>query len=393
MQRQLLAAIASCALAIPAAAQRLEVNPFLPTYGQAVAVELKETSFPMYLPATRYTRSGSSITIDYEYVAGASAPSTLDFGGSRLSLGELAAGNYTVQARLHDIANPGSAPKVVNGTIAVAPPSEWGIYTVPREPQAYAPVQATIRSAAYFEPASMRVTLSGNVVRVEFAYRADAPAFGSTPAGLSTFGSVALPPLAPGDYRVEGWGRNAAGGEFEKFFTRDVRVASTVPVVEFYSPTLDHYFLTAGPEEIAALDRGQQGDWKRTGQSFLAWARASDAPPGSVAVCRFYARGPNSHFYTGSKEECDGLKALEHAQRADAAARGQPFLGWAFEAVAFYTPMPQGWACPYGLRNVFRAYNNRASQSDANHRFMVDPFLRDAMAVGWVDEGAQLCGG
>jgi hypothetical protein len=239
----------------------------------------------------------------------------------------------------------------------------------------------------------MRASVSGNVVRVEFTYRADAPAFGTTPAGLATFGSVALPPLAPGDYRVEGWGRSASGGEFEKFFTRDVRIAAAVPVVEFYSAALDHYFLTAGPDEIALLDSGRDGDWKRTGQKFLAWARAADAPPGSVPVCRFYARGPNSHFYTGSKEECDQLKALEQSQRADAAARGQPFLGWAYETIAFHAPMPQGGYCPYSLRPVFRAYNNRALQLDANHRFMADPMQREAMSVGWVDEGVQLCGG
>jgi hypothetical protein len=387
----LLTAFALAALAVPAAAQRLQVNPVLPTYGQPVAIEVKDTSFPVYLPATRYTRVGSTITIDYEYVNSGFGPFAPDFGASTLSLGELAAGNYAVRARLIDINQPSAAPKVVETNVAVVPPSEWGIYSVPREPHAYAPAQALIRSAAYFDPATMRATLSGNVIRVEFTYKNDAPVMGATPPGMSTFGSVALPALAPGNYILEGWGRAGSSGAYERFFSKEMRVASAVPVVEFYSATLDHYFISAGPEEIAQLERGAMGDWKRTGQSFNAWSRAADAPPGAVPVCRFYARGPNSHFYTGSKQECDELRALESAQRADANARGEPFLGWAFETVAFWAVMPQGNACPGAMQPVFRAYNNRAAQNDSNHRFTADPTQRAAMLVGWSDEGAQLC--
>lgn len=393
MERQLITLAALAALALPAAAQRVAVNPMLPAYGQAVAVEVKDVAFPVYLPATRYSRSGSTITIDYEYVHDGFGPVRPDFGISLLSLGELAAGNYAVQARLHDIAQPSAAPMVLSTNIAVVPPSEWGIYAVPREPRAYAPTEAMIRSAAYFDASSMRAAVSGNVVRVDFVYKGDAPASGATPPGMTTFASVALPPLAPGSYQLEGWGRTDTGGPPERFFTRTVRVDSAVPVVEYYSAALDHYFISAGHEEIAALDRGAQGDWKRTGQGFLAWARAADAPPGAVPVCRFYARGPNSHFYTASKQECDELKALEQSQRAQAGASGLPFLGWAYETTAFWALAPQNGQCPAGLRAVYRAYNDRAAQMDSNHRFMADPAQRAAMSVGWLDEGAHLCAG
>ena len=391
MRRQLVTMTALRALALPAAAQRLAVNPVLPTYGQDVKIEIRDSAWPVYVPATRYAKAGSTIYVDYEYVSDGFGPMRPDFGSSQLSLGELAPGNYNVEARLINMAQPTAASSILTTSIAVVPPQEWGVYTVPREPQAFASFQATIRSAVYFDPRSMQSSVIGNVVRVDFVYRDDAPAAGPTPPGMTTFGSVAVQRLQPGSYRVEGWGRKASGGEYERFFTRDVMVASTVPVVEYYSAGLDHYFISAGAEEVALLDRGGNGDFKRTGQSMLAWMRAADAPPGAVPVCRFYAAGPNSHFYTGSAQECDYLKTLERDQRAAASAKGQPFLGWAYETIAFWAVMPQNGQCPGGMRPVYRAYNNRAAQMDSNHRFMDDPAQRAAMSVGWIDEGAQLC--
>ena len=382
---------AAALLALPAAAQRIAINPVLPTYGTPVAIEVRDSAYPVYLPATRYSKSGSTITIDYEYVQDGFGPFDPSFGSSAISVGELAAGNYTVQARLHDLSRPSSPPTVLSTNLPVMPPSEWGIYSVPREPNAQSATQALVRSAAYFDPASMRATVSGNVVRVEFTYKGDAPANGIPPAGMTTFASVDLPPLAPGVYQFEGWGKSTTGTAYERFFSSTVQVASSVQVVEYYSATLDHYFISAGPAEIANVDRGAAGDWKRTGLRFVAWSSASDAPPGAVPVCRFYARGPNSHFYTASRQECEELKALEISQRAQAQAQGKPFLGWAYETIAFWALVPQNGQCPGGLKPVWRSYNNRALQMDSNHRLTMDPSQRAAMATGWIDEGAQLC--
>jgi hypothetical protein len=214
----------------------------------------------------------------------------------------------------------------------------------------------------------------------------------SAPAGMTTFGAAGVAPLQPGMYRVEGWGRPSTGGEPQRYFTRDFAVSSEVPVIEYYSEALDHYFLSAGADEIALLDRGAQGDWKRTGQRFKAWARASDAPVMAQPVCRFYARGPNSHFYTGDKAECDFLKGLEQRQRAESNAKGTQFLGWQYEGIAFYAVVPQAnVACPAGMLTVYRAYNNRAAQMDSNHRFTVTGLQRAAMTMTWADEGPALC--
>jgi len=383
---------AAIAYAADTAAQELTATPVLPAYGQAIAIDVRNADWPMYLPATRYRRTGSVIEIEYEYLTDGFGPARADFGLAPLQLGELPPGNYQVLARLRNIDTPSASPIELATQIAMVPPQQWGIYALPQVPQAFSAAYAILRSAAYFYPALSQVSRSGNVVRVDFEYRSDAPASGSQqPPGMSTFGATRMPELEPGAYRLEGWGRADMEGDYEKFFTREFSVAPTVPVVEFYSGILDHYFIAAGADEIDLLDRGGQGDWRRTGQGFSAWLRQGDAPAGAVPVCRFYASGPNSHFYTGSSQECGYLRTLEQQQRSEASARGQPFLGWAYEATAFWALVPQAGLCPGGSKPVYRTYNDRAAQMDSNHRFVTDSTQYNAMAFSWADEGVQLC--
>ena len=386
-------AIAAALAAFGAHAQaKLAPNPMLPAYGTSVQVELSDSTTMTYLPATRYAIGGSSIVIDYEFSPVQFGPFTPDFGQTPLELGELPPGNYTMSARMHDLSQPNAAPTVITSNLAVLPPDSWGIYTVPAAPQARAATSATIRSAAYFDPNSMRASISGNVVRVDFTY-ASAPPGAAAPDGMQMYGSVRIPDLAPGAYTLEGWG-STNGGAPEKFFTRTMTVAATTPVVEYYSPSLDHYFMAMGSDEIALVDQGRQGDWKRTGYSFKAWSKASDAPAGAVPVCRFYAAGPNSHFWTANAGECDYLKQLEAQGRAQAQASGTRFLGWGYEGIAFYSFMPVNGNCPGGMTQVYRAYNNRAAQNDSNHRFTTDLTQKAAMgggSAGWIDEGAMMC--
>lgn len=370
------------------ASPSVQTTPVLPEYGQAVTLQLAGAS--AYLPATRFTRSGSSIFVDYEYVASAFGPYGPQFGASQLSLGELAPGNYTVQARLIDIDHPQDAPVSATGSIAVVPPESWGLYAVPKAPRANDVVKMLVRSAAYFDPASMRVSVSGNSIRVDFTYDASAPVGGPVPPGTTSFAAIAAGRLAPGAYHAEGWGRPVAGGDAQRYFSLDFAVDQTSTVTEFYQENLDHYFISAGADEIDGLDAGAGGGWKRTGQSFHAWLRQADAPAGAVPVCRFYAAGPNSHFYTADASECSMLQALERQQRADAAARGVRFLGWGFENIAFFTVPAVNGACPAGTEPVWRSYNNRATENDSNHRFTADARQRAAMQ-GWADEGVAFC--
>jgi hypothetical protein len=86
--------------------------------------------------------------------------------------------------------------------------------------------------------------------------------------------------------------------------------AGMIDAVEFYNASLDHYFVTAAPDEIAKLDTGVLVGWQRTNLSFKV-LEATDTTPGALAVCRFYgvpAAGLDSHFYSASAAECDAVK-------------------------------------------------------------------------------------
>ena len=150
--------------------------------------------------------------------------------------------------------------------------------------------------------------------------------------------------------------------------------ASTTPstIVEFYNASLDHYFITWLPDEIAALDAGTAiRGWQRTGQSFRTWATAE---PGTSPVCRYYippALG-DSHFFGRGTVECD------------ATGRGNP--SFVLESSSFtHMFLPVAGVCPAGTVQVYRVFSNRP---DANHRYLVDLALRDQMAAqGWIVEG------
>ncbi|MEO5691669.1 MAG: hypothetical protein ABIQ72_00970 [Usitatibacter sp.] len=389
-RKSFLLAAAVIAAALPAMAQeqpRIAASPFLPSYGMPVTLDLQESSLRTFIPATRYVISGNNITVDYEYASTGAASAAM--GQQPVQLGELPAGNYNVSARLHDINKPNAAPRTLLSSIAVVPPQSPGLYSIPSQPRGFAPTSVMVKSAAYFDPRTLRARLSGKVVRVDFDY-ASLPPGSDAPAGLTTFASVRIAQaMAPGAYTLEGWGRTN-GGAYQKFFTQDMVVTQSTPVVEYYSARLDHYFFAAGADEIDLLDKGRQGDWKRTGLDFAAFARDADAAPGSAAVCRFYASGPNSHFFTGNQAECDYLKVLEEIQRAKAAQAGTSFQGWSYEGIAFYAMIPSNGQCPSYTAPVKRFYNNRAAQNDSNHRFTSDPAQMAAMD-GWIDEGVVFC--
>jgi hypothetical protein len=391
--RAFLACLATAAAALGGApfaqAQHVIVpSPAYPAYGDVVSIELRNAPL-VILPATRFARNENTFTVDFEYSGNNFGPFSPSYGSMPLALGELAAGTYKIEARLFDDDRPGSGPTMATLNLQVAPPASWGIFPVPQAPRAFQDVSVLIHSAAYFDPRTMRASRVGRVVRVEFDYLTGHADADPVPPGMTTFAASPLGKLAPGVYQLEAWGRPASGNGFTRFFTREFTVRDDTIVVEYYHETLDHYFMAASADEIALLDGGGQGGWKRTGQHFGAWLKATDAPLNAHPVCRFYARGPNSHFYTGDDRECQMLRDLERDGRAQATA-ANPFLGWGFEGIAFWALLPQYGECLAASTPVYRAYNQRAAQGDSNHRFMADPALRGTMA-GWADEGAVFC--
>jgi hypothetical protein len=164
----------------------------------------------------------------------------------------------------------------------------------------------------------------------------------------------------------------------------------TTPVVEYYNTFLDHYFLTATPDEMVAIESGSAGaGWTRTGWTFDACPATflpatACALPFAKPVSRFYGTpglGPNSHFYTSDTGEAAGLM--------------QAGSGWTFERVEFQVPIPDaGGQCAQSAAPVYRLYNNRWMVNDSNHRYVTDTGERDKMrARGWIDEGVRFCAG
>ena len=156
---------------------------------------------------------------------------------------------------------------------------------------------------------------------------------------------------------------------------------ASAPVVEFYNTYLDHYFVSAGPGEIIAVDTGAAGSgWQRTGFGFRAYIPEYGVPANAIPVCRFYGtpgHGPNSHFYTASAAECEAVKR-------------DP--GWTYEGVAFYVNAQINDRCP-GSAAVYRAYNNGFVSNNSNHRYSTQRDVLQAMtSQGWSVEGVAFCG-
>lgn len=156
-----------------------------------------------------------------------------------------------------------------------------------------------------------------------------------------------------------------------------------VRAVEFHNTILDHYFVAAGPSEVAGILAGAAGQgWVATGQSFKAWLQMPpDTFVAAAPVCRFYgapAGGPNSHFFTAESSECELVKRSG---------------GWFYEGIGFHIrPVGSDGRCPDGLLAVNRAYNMGFPRNDSNHRFSTsDSTMREMQRRGWVIEGAVMC--
>lgn len=155
------------------------------------------------------------------------------------------------------------------------------------------------------------------------------------------------------------------------------------PAVEFYNTTLNHYFVAATQFEVDYILAGSAGPgWVLTNESFKVY---SDTPPGGSPavneVCRFYgvpAGGPNSHFFAADATACEAVKRMG---------------GWAYEGIGFRViPQTSTGACPGGMLEVRRAYNDRFRFNDSNHRYSTsDSTMREMARRNWFVEGTAWC--
>ncbi|MEP7067797.1 MAG: hypothetical protein ABI789_01095 [Usitatibacter sp.] len=149
-------------------------------------------------------------------------------------------------------------------------------------------------------------------------------------------------------------------------------------VTEFVNDFTGHYFLADSIDTTTLNRGGAGGGWRMTGHVLRVYYSNYGQP-----VCRFYAPGPNTHFFTASADECGALRA-------------HPEYGWIYEGVKFGVDPPSGGSCAGSLSNgtIHRYYNNRFAFNDSNHRYVDagDSVSRaDLQARGWTDEGVAFC--
>jgi uncharacterized delta-60 repeat protein len=167
-----------------------------------------------------------------------------------------------------------------------------------------------------------------------------------------------------------------AGNELDVVQYQGDLPCSAVTAVEYFYAAWNFYFVTAIPQEIAALDGGAFGGvWQRTGQQFNVYS-TTNASAGASPVWRFFSTTfapKSSHFYTGIVSEYNSLLANPD---------------WQLEGPAFNTPMPAAdGTCPAGSIPIYRLYNQNMGGAP-NHRFTTDPNVRGQMiAAGWTPEG------
>ena len=149
--------------------------------------------------------------------------------------------------------------------------------------------------------------------------------------------------------------------------------AAEALAVEYYHVAFNHYFVTAFPNEIDLLDRGVFSGWQRTGRTFNVWMEDTG---GMAGVCRFFSTAfapRSSHFYTPDADECTTVRGNRN---------------WQFEAIAFYTELPDlNGTCVFGRQPLYRLYNNGQGGAP-NHRYTTSFEVRQEMvAQGWIPEG------
>ena len=148
-------------------------------------------------------------------------------------------------------------------------------------------------------------------------------------------------------------------------------------IVEFFNAPFNKYFITANPADWAVLDQYASIGWKRTGVTFSAYTQGQDAA--ALPVCRYFAPGVASHFFSVNKADCDLLSVTP---------------GFVYEGIAWYATPPVAGACAAGSSNLYRTFNNGSSANNgpANHRYFNDySFYQSYAAKGYALEGLTMC--
>ena len=379
-KRTVLAASLCLAAAAAQAAPVLVLDEY--NFGSHVVMQVGLDGKPVYMPSLRYSQGADAITLQYESLRDANQSPRGDFGTMPfIDMGELPPGTYTLDSVGQNVDRTIAADVTYSHQFTVAAPSQPGLYTVPQQPDTSGQSKLVIAAGTGIDPRSVKVSVGTGTVRVDYVL----DAFSLSQSVVT----VPLPPLSAGVWHMEAWATSPYGGEPTRSLTRDVAVQAVVPVIEYFEEDTDQYFVTSAGTDVAALDRGDYGPWKRTGQRFKAWALASSAP-GSKPVCRFYSAGSNSHLFTMDGTECERLKALQVQGQAQANATKAAFLGWSFEGVAFYAMPPVNGDCLSSYRPVFR-FSKADASGNTMYRFTDSGAQLAPMQATWKSEGVAFC--
>ncbi len=196
--------------------------------------------------------------------------------------------------------------------------------------------------------------------------------------------SYILSALAPGQYTIQFASRCSPNdppmfAAVSGFQVVDAAQTLLRSAVEYVRSDVDHYFITADPSEVDALDSGTFRGWRRTGQTIGVYTSSAPLTDDLSPVCRFYGKpeaGLDSHFFSASPAECQAV--IDRFSNA-----------WILESANVFIvglPNVNDGSCPAAFVPVYRVYNNRA---DVNHRYTTSLVVRDLMvsALGWVAEG------
>ncbi len=152
----------------------------------------------------------------------------------------------------------------------------------------------------------------------------------------------------------------------------------TTLAVEYFNASLEHYFLTVTPLEMAVLDKEGPAGWQRTGLSFWVYPADSSARRAARARCA---------DTTGDPKPDSIRTSTRHRPTNVAPSPSGRLAAWILESPTYFYAYLQTsiGSCPADAaaqraiaRRLYRVYNNRP---DANHRFTTSYYLAGADAV------------
>jgi hypothetical protein len=179
--------------------------------------------------------------------------------------------------------------------------------------------------------------------------------------------------------------------------------ASLSPMVEYFNPQYDYYFMSPKESDKSLLDgiRDTQGNplWYRTGYWFKTDAASSS---GTSSITRYFIPGAalggtrGSHFYTSLTADKNAISATGR-ERFDPC--GSLPNGWfCNEGIQSFVASPVGTGatatCLAGEQPIYRVFRGQPRYVDnGNHRYLTSRAMYDYMVVdqGWTGENVNFC--